>query len=54
MWVGRYKVGTCTALPDEIRCLFRPHKKKKKCLVSGNMKRFSWVGRSDYFFFFDK
>ena len=33
-------------------------KKKKKCLVSGNMKRFSWVGRSDLlsflfmFFFF--
>ena len=24
---------------------------KKKCLVSGNMERFSWVGRSDNFFF---
>ena len=34
-----------------VLALYRPQK-KKKCLVSGNMECFSWVGRSDYLFFF--
>ena len=27
---------------------------KKKCLVSGNMNYFSWVGRSDFFILVEK